>query len=79
MLNRVKSVVVRLHRDDSGMEAIQIVMTLAIAAMVCLGVAKVTGVGSADVDGNSIIGVILDKASQFLGSGIKTLFGTKPA
>ena len=77
MLNRVKSVVVRLHRDDSGMEAIQIVMTLAIAAMVCFGVAKVTGVGSDTAGAGSIIDVICTKAAGFLGDGIKTLFNSK--
>lgn len=75
MFNQVKNVVVRFSRDDRGMEAVQIIMTLAIAAMVCLGVAKVSGVDSNGASGTGIIGTIVDKAGGFLGDAVKSALG----
>ena len=45
MLNRMKGLVVRFHEDRRGSQSVEILMILAVAAMVCLGVSQVTGVG----------------------------------
>ena len=74
MLNRVRSVAVRLHHDDAGMETVQIIMVLAIAAMVCLGVSKVSGVGAEGANGSGIFKVLGGIASKFL-PGIGEAFG----
>ncbi|MDX1930775.1 MAG: hypothetical protein SFV81_29900 [Pirellulaceae bacterium] len=75
MFSQVKSVMVRFSRDDRGMEAVQIIMTLAIAAMVCLGVAKVSGVTASGSDGTGIIGTIVKQAGGFLGDAVKSALG----
>lgn len=75
MFNRVKKVVVRFNRDEMGMEAIQIVMTLAIAAMVCLGVSKVAGVTASGANGSGIMGKISTIAADFLGDAVSSALG----
>jgi len=77
MLNRMKRVVIRFGRDDKGMEAIQIIMTLAIAAMVCLGVAKVSGVTASGASGDGIIGKIAEIGGKFLGDAVGSALGIK--
>lgn len=59
MMASVKNVLVRIHRDDEGMESIQIIMILAVAAMVCLGVTKVSGIASNGTpDGGGLFGAV---------------------
>lgn len=76
MSHQFKKVLVRLHRDEQGMEAVQIIMTLAIAAMVCLGVAKVSGVTADGASGGTgIIGKIASIAGEFLGDAVGGALG----
>lgn len=45
-MSTFRKLVVRFHTDERGMETIQIIMTLAIAAMVCGGINGVAGLGA---------------------------------
>lgn len=74
MSDRIKSILIQIRRDERGMEAVQIIMTLAIAAMVCLGVSKISGVSSDGVKSSGIMGTIKDIAGEFLGSALDKLF-----
>lgn len=75
MINRIKTTAVRFANDEQGMEAIQIVMTLAIAAMVCMGISKMTGVTGAGTEENGIFGSIGSKVGGFLGEKAGDLVG----
>jgi len=76
MINRIKTVAVRFANDERGMEAIQIIMTLAIAAMVCLGVTKMCGVDSSGTQtGKGIFGEVGRHIGGFLGDKAGNFFG----
>ena len=67
MLNRMKGLVVSFHEDRRGSQSVEILMILAVAAMVCLGVSQVTGVGlsGANSGGTGIMGGIGDWLGKF--------------
>lgn len=64
MVNRLKNTLVSFHQDEEGMEALQIIMVLAIAAMVVLGVNKVSGIQEGGQSG--IWGSISESIGGFL-------------
>ncbi len=66
MFTSVKTIAARFHRDDEGMEAIQIIMILAVAAMVCLGVTSVTGISSDGTPGGGWFDNVTDLVSDLL-------------
>jgi Flp pilus assembly pilin Flp len=67
MLNRMKGLVVRFHEDRRGSQSVEILMILAVAAMVCLGVSQVAGVGlgGAESGGSGIMAGIGDWLGNF--------------
>ncbi|WP_442508572.1 hypothetical protein SH528x_000096 [Novipirellula sp. SH528] len=74
MINRIKSVAVRFANDEQGMEAVQIIMTIAIAAMVCLGVSKISGVNASGATDSGLMGKIGEIGGKFLGDSLSGLF-----
>lgn len=74
MFASAKSVFVRFHRDDEGMEAVQIIMTLAVAALVVLGVTQITGILD---KGDGIFGTIVKTVKDFLPGFASKIFGIK--
>ncbi len=70
MFKSVKTVAAQFHRDDEGMESIQIIMILAVAAMVCLGVIKVTGVTNDGTPGGGLMGMVSGLVSKLIPGGL---------
>lgn len=72
MLRRIQSGLVRLHRDRRGAsQSVEVLMCVAIALMVCLGVSQVAGVGIGGAEDSGLfkgIGSVLDSLDlgQFL-------------
>jgi Flp pilus assembly pilin Flp len=65
--HEVASVIRRFNEDEEGAEAFQIVMVLALAAIVLFGIGELTGIsGGADTNGG-LFGVIKDKLGGLLG------------
>jgi hypothetical protein len=73
MFTTVTKVLVGLHRDEDGMEAVQIIMTLAVAALVVLGVTQMTGI--LDKGKGGVLGAILDLVGDFLPTFMKPILG----
>lgn len=63
-----RSFVARLHREEEGMETVQIIMTLAIAALVMTGVGSIAGVGSGS-SGNSLLSGLGKTLGNLFGGG----------
>ena len=51
MINRVKNTLRRIHNDEKGMEALQVVLILAIAAIILAFAYKIF-TGNSDTDAN---------------------------
>ncbi|MEN9556831.1 MAG: hypothetical protein RLZZ232_3117 [Planctomycetota bacterium] len=51
MINRVKNTLRRIHNDEKGMEALQVVLILAIAAIILAFAYKIFN-GNSDTDAN---------------------------
>lgn len=74
-MKKFQSVVAKFHRDEVGMESVQIIMILAIAAMVCLGVTKVAGTSTSEGgSGDGLFGGISSTISSIL-PGVGKIFG----
>ena len=77
MLKSLKQSVATFHNNESGMEALQTVMILAIAALVLSGVSSISGVSKGGQSGG-FLGSIKDVIGGFLGGakgGIGGLLG----
>ena len=77
-MQSVKSFVVALHRNEEGMETVQIIMIMAIAAMVLTGVNQVVGVsadkGNGGSQGGGLLGGVTNGIGKLLG-GMSGGFG----
>lgn len=60
----------QLHRDEAGMETVQIIMIMAIAAMVLMGVNKVTGVSLAGDANGGLFQMVTSGLGKLFGGGV---------
>lgn len=67
MLRRIQSGLVRLHRDRRGMGTVEVMMIVAVALMVSLGVMQVTGVSTEGAGDSGLFGWLADFASSKIG------------
>ena len=67
MLRRAKSVLVRLHRDRRGAGTVEVMMIVAVALMICLGVMQVTGVDTDGAGDSGLFGWLIDFAESTIG------------
>jgi len=64
---RVRCIVEKLHRGEEGMETVQIIMIMAIAAMVLTGVNQIVGVNSGGSTGSGLISMVTGGLSKLFG------------
>ncbi len=67
MLRRIQSGLVRLHCDRRGTGTIEVMMIVAVALMVILGVMQVTGVSTEGAGDSGLFGWLADFALNKIG------------
>jgi len=64
MLRRARSLVRRFHQEVAGNVPVETIMTIGLAAIICLGVAKMAGV---DIGGGTTGGGFIQGVGKFVG------------
>lgn len=70
MLRRIQSGLVRMHRDRRGAGTVEVMMIVAVALMITLGVMQVTGVGVGGAGDSGVFGWITDFVKDTIGMDI---------
>lgn len=67
MLRRIQSGLVRLHCDRRGAGTVEVMMIVAVALMISLGVMQVTGVSTDGAGDSGLFGWLADFAADRMG------------